>query len=445
MFNILKQVSPPSDIERAERAAQQLLRVVVVFTLVLVGVTWKLWTPQVEFPQVPFFSWVTTVGPWCDYLLMAAMLAGLLIILVRAQPTKVRTMGTLLFLVGGCGLIVLNQHRFQPWLYLALLLSIIITFLPSRFAVAGSRLLIISLYFYSGVSKLDLSFLETQGLDIAQALAHLAGQSLDGLTTETKHLVVGLMPVGELITAFLLWRKRWRAIGFVLSLVTHVLLILALSPWGLNHNWGVLIWNVYFLCQNVILFGPRWRKPSTGEQGADIEAHLETDINSTNDQLTLTATLARLVLLAAVVLPMLEWLNLFDVWPSWGLYATRPAQMKVFVSEQGMGKLPKSVTPFLGEPRFVDNYRQLRIDRWALEAVDAPVYPANRFRLGLIHSLVDQHQLQEDLKIEVSGVANRRTGQRAKFRFDGFLSDRDFGKRYEFNTRPRQLSVEPLP
>lgn len=437
MINILKQVIPPSNVEPAQWASRQLLRVAVLFTLVLIAVTWKLWTPQTGFPQVPFFNWGTTVGPLYDYVLLAAMLAGLMIAFVRAQPSKLRAMGTLLFLAGGCGLIVLNQHRFQPWLYLALLLSAAITFLPARSAIGWARLLVISLYFYSGVSKLDLSFLETQGLDIAQALAHLAGQSLDGLTPKTKLLVVGLMPVGELITALLLWRKRWRAIGFFCSLLTHALLILALSPWGLNHNWGVLIWNVYFLCQNVILFGPRWRKPTASRDDYENQTNDDSD---TRNEFRLVAGLARVVLLAALLLPMLEWFDRFDVWPSWGLYATRPAQMKVFVSEKGVSQLPESIAPFMGEPRFVDNYRQLRIDRWALEAVDAPIYPSNRFRLGLVIALAKQHQLQNNLKIEVSGVAHRRTGKRAEINIDNLEAIQELSKQFWFNTTPRQLT-----
>ena len=44
----------------------------------LFAATWRLWTPQTVFPQIPFFAALRTVPGWIDWFALAGMLAGLL-------------------------------------------------------------------------------------------------------------------------------------------------------------------------------------------------------------------------------------------------------------------------------------------------------------------------------------------------------------------------------
>ncbi|HEX6986541.1 MAG TPA: hypothetical protein VF170_14255, partial [Planctomycetaceae bacterium] len=76
--------SPTTDSagDTASRRLTWLRRWLAVCGLLLVAATWRLWTPQEVFPQVPFVAALRDAPAWLDWIGLAGMLVALLGMLV---------------------------------------------------------------------------------------------------------------------------------------------------------------------------------------------------------------------------------------------------------------------------------------------------------------------------------------------------------------------------
>jgi hypothetical protein len=120
-----------------------------------------------------------------------------------------------------------------------------------------------------------------------------------------------------------------------------------------------------------------------------------------------------------MVFPLTQLFGLCDVWPAWAVYATGPERLRVFVRLADRDHVPASIHRYLQEPRFEGDLCLVRIDRWSLDACRAPIYPQNRFRLGVALAIADQSALGEAILVEVDGAANRFTGERTSRQLKG--------------------------
>jgi hypothetical protein len=331
------------------------------------------------------------------------------------------------------GLLVLaDQHRLQPWAYQLVVLEIVLAGLPAAEAIAVARMLVASIYFYSALSKLDRSFFESGGGQIVDGLLEslrLTGSVTDGNRT----VLAGIVALGELLVGLGLCWRRSRKYAWPASIALHALLLLALGPLGAGNKPGVLLWNVYFIAQNVILFGWAGEPPShelaTGGRAA-----------AAPQQVRVGAARWAIRGLAVFVLlfPLTEPLGICDVWPAWAVYATGPERARLFVAATDRGKLPEAARPYLQRPRFEDDLCLLRIDRWSLDTSGAPLYPQNRFRLGVALAIDDKAALGDGLVVELDGPADRFTGQRTTRKLQGRAAIVAESERDWLNGFPRQ-------
>jgi len=116
-------------------------------------------------------------------------------------------------------------------------------------------LFVIGFYFHSAVTKFDYSFLHTLGQQFLDALAALLGTPLDDWSDRARFTLAAAFPAGELAIAVGLCFAATRRVALAAALLLHGTLLLILGPWGLGHKPGVLIWNVFFIVQDVLLFG----------------------------------------------------------------------------------------------------------------------------------------------------------------------------------------------
>jgi hypothetical protein len=412
------------DPSRAERTASLLSRTVSLAALVLIAATWPLWTPQTVFPRVPFVGSLRGVPGWLEGAALIVACCGLVLAFVAGSSRRIGRWSLVAFAAALVFLALADQHRLQPWAYQFLLLALVLAALPASEAIAWARLLAASIYFYSALSKLDWTFLESGGGQIVVGLLtflHAGGQ----LTETSERALAGTLAVGELLVAIgQCWRRSRRA-AFVASLVMHALLLAALGPWGAGSKPGVLLWNAYFLAQNAILFGfAGERAASTTAQGSltsrrvnpgglptALDAPLQTAGVKPAARRTGAAT--RCLLVFALLFPLTAPFGLCDVWPAWAVYATGPERLRVLIDAADRQRLPPQVQRFIDAPRFADDRCLVRIDRWSLETTRAPLYPQNRFRLGVALALARAAGLEQTIQVEIDGAADRWTGRRS--------------------------------
>ena len=246
--------NPP--LTQSEITLRHLRRVMAVFTGLLVLSTWPLWVPGGEFPDIP---WTQFAPPaWFDWVSLTS-----LVILFALQfaplphhrdwPGIVQAM---LFATACWGLLS-DQHRFQPWVWQMMVSAIIIGF-PSkaRWRMNCLRGFVISIYFWSAISRMDRAFFDTQGRWLLEGL-DWCSRSLDG-SVERDHSdghggFIPCMGVDDSSTARFFAAPADTDCGWPWSCMGCC--CLHSDHWGHDQWPAVLLWNVYFIVQAFLLFG----------------------------------------------------------------------------------------------------------------------------------------------------------------------------------------------
>lgn len=338
--------------------------------LALFGATWKLWTPQSEFPQVPLFGWAGSLPLFVDWLVLGVLLGSLASNVRRPDSRR----SWIAFAVSLGVLIVLDQHRLQPWAWQLLLMALWwssaragqVTHLP---CIA----LTISIYFWSAISKLDANFVASHGQTLIESLFRSVGINAMNWPASVKSWLAAFLPVGELLVAIGLYWPRTRRVALIAATALHVGLILALGPLGLGHRPGVLLWNLAFIGHNWLLFGQRTCGSFTPTRSVSEGTSLPT---SRAPSLTLRVSL----LVFVCVWPVTERWELCDRWLAWSVYSARSERVSVTLTDEGLRRLPESVRSCVTDG-------ELPLDRWSLAALDVPISPQLRFQFGVVEWL----------------------------------------------------------
>lgn len=378
-------------------------RVWAGFGLLLFLVTWRLWTPQTVFPQVPFVAALTNVPSSVDWLAVAVVVVALIIAGVSTRETVWRR-AMIAFAVATVLLMLLNQHRFQPWAYQFVLFATIMASCRAGVATQLMRWIVVSIYVYSALSKFDYQFLHSLGPQFLSKLAGFAGMVAADWPMDLQAWLASLFPIGELAIGIGLLAPRTRRIAMFAAIGSHVLLLLILGPWGLSHQPGVLVWNLFFIAQAWLLFAER--KPN--EEANDGEPHLR-----------LTERLCFLVTGIAIAFPASEPLGYCDHWPAWELYSPRSSRVQIAIHDSAIDRLPPVVQLQLSPASEYSDWRQLHIDRWSLDSLSVPIYPEDRFQMGVALALADQYELALAIHVTQQSASDRRTGERQVREFVG--------------------------
>ena len=88
-------------------------------------------------------------------------------------------------------------------------------------------------------------------------------------------------------------------------------------------------------------------------------------------------------------------------------------------------------------PLWRDDRCQLRVDRWSLHAVDAPIYPQNRFQIGVALALAEAYELDDHMLVIVESAADRFTGKRSSQTLDGVAPLKNKAEQDWLNAVPR--------
>ena len=319
--------------------AAWLRRTMAAFGLILFAITWRLWTPQTEFPQIPFFGWLTEVPGIVDWIAAAGTLMGLLGMLLTNR--RLVKPAIVLFLISTSLLVLLNQHRLQPWVYLMLVTGCLLVSMPSKICLTWLRRIVISIYIYSAISKFDYQFVFTVGEQMLNVLLGFIGLETTGLPQWLQVSLVLCLPLGEFLIGGLLLFSKTRRLGGWLAMGLHASLLLILGPLGLNHQPGVLIWNAWFIAQAWLLFASS--KPSKAVQkGSDLETHqnlaAETRRSSIEsppvELIWFGRLLASFVIAFPITCAVSPWVELpikADHWVAWEVYAPRSSRALVQV------------------------------------------------------------------------------------------------------------------
>ena len=90
------------------------------------------------------------------------------------------------------------------------------------------------------------------------------------------------------------------------------------------------------------------------------------------------------------------------------MYSSRPAIVKMYVREQDIPILPETLRKHVGPPEPLSDLCQVNLDAWSFETQWCPMYPQERYRLGVILALT------ESAGATVHSSPDRWTGERTE-------------------------------
>ncbi len=414
----------------------------IVSWLLLLGVTWRLWLPPNEFPAVP----VVPIAAF-PAVLEWSLLVGVVTSLVVAGLTLGRRSAAVaLWVFIGCGvaLVVLNQHRFQPWFYQAIILALLFATTDRRRALAAAGWLAIGVYFYSSLGKFDFQFIHTVGQQFLATAAGLVGVNIETWSEPLRWGAALGFPIVELLVAIGLVFRSTRQAAASLAIAMHAAVILLLSPLGLGHQPGVLAWNAAMIGQALVLF--LW-KPAAASRSADWSmaggrqvALASSALASRESVLLGPSWLALAVVWLAMLLPLTERFGIWDHWPSWALYSPHSSRVRLQIHGSSAGKLPVAMRERLSVAD-EQGWQTLPLDRWSIEALGVPLYPQSRFQLGVAQWLVDRYKLDRGTRMHLRGAADRWTGAREDELVMGRMGIDHASDRFWLNVQPRSVET----
>lgn len=371
-----------------ESRLEVVVRLLATFQVALMAVTWPLWWGQSNFPQVPLIA--TGIAPANGSFLSAVLVFAVSLIAVAGlyrqyEARRVRVLQWI-SLVSGLLLVVLNQHRLQPWHWLFLLCQTWCLLFAAPHSLHLMRHTLSSTYVCAALSRISLTPQNgITGLIVSQLLkmSHVAAWTTD---RNALAILCCLAIVAEFLIGVLLLFRRTRTAGAVLALLLHLLLLLALGPYGLNHSAAVLLWNANLLCLVPLLF---------------IGKHLKSKRRS-DDRPQTSERWVKAAVIVTWMIPLSGLFGIADNWPAWQVYSPRPEHWTCLIHADDRSQLPEVLQPFTGMPAPLSEWSPIRLEHWSLAATHAPLYPEDRFQLAIIESVLSQLPPDCRFRVEIS-------------------------------------------
>lgn len=248
-------------------------------------------------------------------------------------------------------LCLLDLNRLQPWVWLYLL--ILATALARQPSLS---LLLAAVYFWSGFHKLTPYFAEDNFAWFCEAFAW--SRPLGHYPTLGYAVAVLEMS----FAAGLLWEKTQRWFRY-LVIVFHGVILVALSPWGLDWNPVVLPWNLAMAALVWVSFseksGPEVLFPK-GEKGQAIAGR---------------RLPGYIVLALAWLAPALQ---IWGLWPhplAWQLYTNTQSEATFYAEKPMRFHHPEGGVVW---PEWIKGEPQLLLDDWAMRDLRVPIFASER-------------------------------------------------------------------
>jgi len=301
-----------------------------------IALSFKLWFPFDRlYPAAPFATWLGVGPAWIDALLTIAMIAALL-----AGWWKT-ALGVLAMLV------LRDQSRLQPWAWEYALLTVALM-LPSA-GLKTCRALVIALYIWSGIQKLNMTFATRTWLEVSGG--HLPDFAWIAI------------PLGEIAIGIALMFERTRRAAVIAAVALHGSIIVMLI--ASHENSVVWPWNIVMALLVLVMFTGRQQTADSRQQTAARLSAVRSPLSSVHWALVAVAA----------ALPALSFVGLWDPYLSGALYSGNTEQAVVIVAPDVVAHLPQVIARNTWQdspPRFID------LNRWSYDELNVPAYPAER-------------------------------------------------------------------
>jgi hypothetical protein len=342
------------------------------------------------YPRVPVLDGWPALAPPLDVAVLGGLLAALGGIALAPWPQWWAVAATVLV----AGLAVDDQSRWQPWFYqYGVMLGALALARDAGDTLAAWRAVLVGLYFWGGVQKLNATFMTHLFPWLVEPAAGVLPAALHGV------LLGGWMtvPIVEVLVAVGLLVPRLRNAAVVGAVATHVVVLGLLGPLGHATNVVVWPWNVAMAALAALLF---WNDPHPA-------CHVIVPRR-------LGAHTVGLVLFG--ILPALSFAGHWDAYLSGALYSGNIKAGALAVSDEVAARLPEPARRHVARNRMGANV--LDVWEWSMGELGVPSYPEDRVFHVLGRDVCRLARGPTDVVLVIFGRPGALTGAREVTRRD---------------------------
>ena len=343
------------------------------------------------FPRVPVLDgWPPLPAP-LDVVVLGALLAALGGVALAPRARWWAAAATVLALI----LAADDQSRWQPWFYqyVAMLAALALA-REAGDTLAAWRAVLVGLYLWSGIQKLNTTFMTHLFPWLVEPLA-------DVLPATLHRLLLGgwmVVPVMEIAVAIGLLVPRLRNAAVVGAIATHVVVLGLLGPLAHGTNAVVWPWNAAMAALAALLF---WN----GSQATTPHVLIPRRLG---------AHAAALVVFG--VLPALSFAGRWDAYLSGALYSGNVKAAALAVSDAVSAQLPDPARRHVVRNRMGANV--LDIWEWSMGELAVPSYPEDRVFRAAARDVCRLATDPADIVLVIFGRPGALTGHREITRND---------------------------
>ncbi|MBI5174919.1 MAG: hypothetical protein HY986_18675 [Candidatus Melainabacteria bacterium] len=310
--------------------------------------------------------------PLTPFLCITTIVSAFSLVLLRSARVAVGFLLASLF-----ALVLLDLNRLQPWVYEYCLIILLFTIADKspdlkekRFQYLG--MIIIAIYFFSGIEKLNWRFLT----GIGPWLGGFSPSPALCMSDDQNAVAVSLlMCLGEIFMALLLVFRRTRFLGICGCMFMHLSILAMLGPQGLNINAVVWPWNIF---QMLLMAGCFMQLQNSGL------AFLQLDFSRNRKASSLVA-------FTGLLLPILGLFQLVDPYPSFSFYSGDVPRGRLIFKTATLQKLPPQLQRICRYDR-VNALCFLDFADWALIETTAPAYPSKFCLLSMAKAFASTYR-----------------------------------------------------
>ena len=343
------------------------------------------------YPRVPVLDGWPLLSAPLDVVVLSALLAALCGVALAPRPRWWAVAATVLALI----LAADDQSRWQPWFYqYVTMLAALAVARDIGDTLAAWRAVLVGLYLWSGIQKLNATFMTHLFPWLVEPLVGVLPAGLQRI------LLAGWMvvPVMEITVAVGLLVPRLRNAAVVGAIATHVVVLGLLGPLAHGTNAVVWPWNAAMAALVALLF---WNGGHASAPHVLVPRRLG-------------AHAAALVLFG--VLPALNFAGRWDAYLSGALYSGNLKVAALSVTDAVAARLPDAARRHVARNRMGANV--LDVWEWSMGELAVPSYPEDRIFRAVARDVCRLADDSADVVLVVFGRPGTLTGQREITRND---------------------------
>ena len=352
-----------------------LTRIIALACLSSIILSYKIWLSERNFPLSPVFDFLPTIIYPLDWILLSSTILCLLFIILFRNPQK--AIIVFLFLSAVLGLFDIN--RWQPWFYQYVLMFFVLSFFnyscddtkQSQSISVILKLMIASIYFWSGLQKLNPFFISDTFPWLMEPFQIENISSLNYLSKS--------FPIIESLSGIMLLINKTKKIGLILITGMHLFILFVIGPLGHNYNPVVWPWNIAMICFCFILF------------------YNQNKISLKEFKIAILYHSIKITFVLFCLFPQLNFFNLWDSYLSNNLYSGNTSSGVVIFSDSVKNNLPNYIKQYAIAD---SNSNFINIKYWCMQETGVPAYPEKRNFERIVNQVSNYAKNKDEIYLE---------------------------------------------